>query len=440
MDPVHIFIDGEELKGWTSMSLQRAKKNMTGSLTVQMFFAYVPDKPVAITATRGREITVYVGGHLAFTGKLDKRTGTGRKKGDKEVAVEKLAAGKQASSISAEEYTVTLSARGKTKYLVDSSHQHKTTNMLKPTNRQVVDELVKPWKIGIDWKASTIKLDKVRFRDGAIVSDELHRVASENAHFMYETRDGKLRVTDDTGQESGEDIILGQNILSFSAEQSEETAKSKVKVKGQRTDKNVRGADALLSTEKEVEDSWVGGTNPIPLIVQHYGDGTPEALKRRAKFELDKRSSDSKTVTVAVFHVQSSNGEPWDIGKTHYVEIPPEGIFDEFECTQLTYEVKNDKTIKTTMTLSPPPSKAKGGAGGKLAQLATGASSLGAGRRAQAGVTFSPATYPAPWTGPVISDVISTVANVATSALSRVANNASPPLKLPNSFSKDESK
>ena len=55
--------------------------------------------------------------------------------------------------------------------------------------------------------------------------------------------------------------------------------------------------------------------------------------------------------------------QPWDIGNTHYVEVPPEGIFDMFECTELTYHVDAEKELKTTLTLSPPPSG--GGAAGR---------------------------------------------------------------------------
>ena len=440
MAPVHIFVGGEELHGWTEMTLQRAKKNMTGSLSISMFFSYVPTSPVAITATRGKEVTVYIGGHLAFTGKFDKRTGSGTKKGGKGSSGNPPEGGMRSVSIGAEEYTVRLSARGKTKYLIDSSHQHPTTNMLKPTNKEVVDKLIEPWGIQLDWKATNIKLDKIRLRDGGSVVDELHRVASENSHFMYETRDGKLRVTDDTGRESGEDLILGENILSFSAEQSEEKAKSKVKVKGQRTDKNVRGNDAVIPTLKEIEDKWTGASGALtPFIVQHYGDGTPEALVRRATFEMNKRSSESKTVTVAVFHVQSENGEPWDIGKLHYVEVPPEGIFDQFECVELTYEVKNDKTLKTTMKLSPPPSSSSSGKGGSsLPEIATGVGGLGASRRALSGVTFGPGQYPAPWTGPVLVDLLPTAVVQAVapllSGLSKIDN--TPILKLPDSFTK----
>ena len=71
---------------------------------------------------------------------------------------------------------------------------------------------------------------------------------------------------------------------------------------------------------------------------------------------MNKRNSESKKITIEVFHVQSPSGQPWDIGNTHYVEVPPEGIFDMFECTELTYHVNAEKELKTTLMLSPPPS------------------------------------------------------------------------------------
>lgn len=416
MNPCHIFVGGQELLGWTEMTLQRAKKDLTGSLSVSLFFTYLPDSPVAISATKNKDITVYIGGHLAFTGKVDARKGSGTKGGGKGSTNNEKSGGGRSVSIGADEYTVKITARGKTKTLIDSSHQHPTTNMLKPTNREVIEKLIQPWGVQIDWKASPIKLDKVRFRDGAKVFDEISRIATENGHFLYETRDGKLRITDDTGREEGEPLILGQNVMTFSAEQSESDAKSKVKVKGQRTDKNIRGEQAVLKIEKEIKDAWVEADNPF--ILQHYGDATPEALERRANFETNKRSSESKKLTIGVFHIQSSNGAPWDIGKLHYCEIPPEGIFDVFECTELTYTVQNDKTIKTVMTLSPPPSStgaasASSGVPSGIANLVGGViglvssvASLASSRRRAAGITFAAGQYPAPWSGPDVSIVL----------------------------------
>ena len=68
----------------------------------------------------------------------------------------------------------------------------------------------------------------------------------------------------------GDALILGHNILRFSAEQSEDKAKSKVKVKGQRTKKKKWGEEALLKTYKEVKDCWV--KDFVPHTVQHNGD------------------------------------------------------------------------------------------------------------------------------------------------------------------------
>lgn len=445
MKPVIIFVGGQELLGWTGMTLSRAKKDLTGSLTVEMFFAYVPSSPVAVNAAKGKEITVYIGGHLAFTGKIDKRQGSGVVKGDAG-SKENDSSGdnfEMSSSIGADEYTVTLTARGKTKKLIDSSHQHPTTNLKDTSTKKAIETLSKDYGIELDMKAEAIALDMLRIRDGSKVSDELERIGSENALFIYETREGKLRATEDTSGKQGEPLILGQNILKFSAEQSEDDAKAKIKVKGQRTKKGIRGKAAVLSTEKQAEDKWVD--NDTYLVVQHYGDGSPEALERRVNFEMNKRSSESKKLSIEVFHVQSTSGEPWDIGDVHYCEVPPEGIFDDFEVTELVYEVKNEDTLSTKLTLSPPPKKksaeASAGPGSALDNASSGAQQFGPARRAAAGVTFAPGQYPAPWSGPDIAfSLVPTVAAMASKAapglldaLNMVAANI-PPLKLPDDF------
>lgn len=453
MKPVHIFIDGQELVGWTSMSLSRSKDRMTGELHVAIFMGYMPDAPVIVDAARGREITVYIGGHLAFIGSIDKRLGKGSRKAEEGVSTSDVSVtpngdfgSSSTLSIGPNEYTVNLTARGKTKYLIDSSHQHPTTNMLQPTTREVVNKLVEPWGTQIEWLGTDIKLDKVRFRDGCRVVDELHRVGLENCYFMYETRDGRLRITDDIGPSVGDPIILGVNILAFNCEQSENTAKSKIKVKGQRTKKDIWGEEACLETVKEIEDQWVAAN--LPIIVQHYGDATPEALERRARFEANKRSSSSKEVTLDVFHVQSPSGLPWDIGQLHYVEIPPEGVFDTMECTKLTYTVDADRTLQTQLTFSPPPARGPQGSSGTfLPEITPDALGVGPSRRAAAGVTFAPGRYPSPWSGPslvilpfvALGTAIATTTRRLFSDIDTDGNGRPPPpLTLPYGYRTDD--
>jgi prophage tail gpP-like protein len=428
MDPVTIIIGGTKLTNWTEMSLSRSKEELTGSLSVTIFAGAMPATPMLTNAKAGAEILVYVAGNLAFTGTIDKRAGTGAQKGEPGTSATEGSHGTTMSAqIGPNEYTIKLSARGKTKRLIDASHQHETTNMLQPTTKEVVDKLVEPFKVQVEFLGEQIKLDKMRFRDGARVVDELHRVGLENAYAFYETSSGQLRVTDGVGStQAGDPLILGRNILTFQAEQSEDQSKSKVKVKGQRSKKEEWGEKALLKTFKEVEDSDV--EDFVPLTVQHYGDGDEKTLERRARFEMNKRSADSKKITIETFGVQSPSGRPWDIGTTHYVEVPPEGIFDQFECTGLNYAVNADKTFKTTLTLSPPPSAGSGGAGGGGSSGSAGAAAttfaagtsaaqtsnpmsqssggygldsidmnIGAARRAQFGVPIVAGQFPSPW-------------------------------------------
>lgn len=353
---VRIFIDRKELVGYTEMRLKRSKSNMTGELTVSIFMGWLPEAPFLKDASKGREILVYVGGRLAFTGIVDRRRDTAAQSGEPGTTGDSKSSSNL--SIGPNEYTVRLTCRGKTKYLVDSSHGHPTGTMLRPTTRSVFETLVTPWEIEMDWEASTDQLDKVRFRDGGIIAQELYRVAEATSLYMYETREGKLRITDGPGNIIGEDIVLGKNILSFSTEQAEDLERALVVVKGQKIAKEVWGDAAVIRT---IAASTIPDTTTLSrTVVQLYGDATPELLNKRIQYESNRRNAASRKIELTVFHLQQSTGEPWDLGTLHNVSIPPAGVNGSFEITDLEYIVTADKTLETKLTLSPPPSRYQG--------------------------------------------------------------------------------
>lgn len=445
--PVAIFIGGSQLEGYTSMTLRRSKEELTGSCNVDLFFNYMPESPVVVDAAIAKEFLVYIGGQLAFNGTIDTRNGDSVSNGvqRRNARTGRFQSGKtsgsdRSASIGPNGYSVSLSARGKTKAAVDSSHQHKTTNMLKTTSKKALEELLKPFNIQLEWLGTDVDLDKVRFRDGAKVLEEIRRIATENGYYIYETRDGRLRVTDDVGTGQGDPLVLGQNILSFSATQSESQAQSEITVKGQRIEKGKWGEEAILQNTVTVfNDSWVPTFSPI--VVQHYGNGTVEALERRARFEANKRSSRSKQLQVDVFHVQAQ-GAPWDVGNLHYVEVPPEGIFDMFECTELEYHVSAEGELTTSLTLSPPPSGQKSASGLDVFE-GTEQSIQGVSQQAARGVTVAQGNYPFPWSGPTIKKIQQPAAVGIVAALAGVTGldiiaqqgaPYSPPMTLPVEF------
>lgn len=452
--PMRIFIGGEELVTYTSAQLQRSKKQMTGSLTVEIFLDYVPSKPTLVNSVRGKEILVYVMGELAFTGIIDKRRGKTIKNQNRD-AGGRFAYSGGPGSLSEDSggsvdvnfskgqgYSVTLTARGRTKYLIDSSQTHPTGFFKNTSDKKVIETLVKEHNVVLQWDAEEIDEPKVTLRDGNRIYNEIFERCNQNCHFAYETRDGKLMITDGTNGTVGEDIILGQNILDFSAEQSEDQANSQITVKGHRTKKDVWGKNAIVQPVQTVADAWVGAN--IPLTIQHYGDATNEGLQRRAKFEADRRAAESKSVSVTVFHVAQQSGTPWDIGTVHYVEIPPEGIFDVLECVSLTYSVDAKSTLETKLELAPPPSQGvSGGAAGVGSGLLSAANNLlsdlttkGVARRVQAGVQIIAGQYPSSWTSAALSAIanpISAITSVVNSLLSKEDEKppAQPPMRLP---------
>lgn len=429
-DPFEIYISGGKLTGWESASLERAKEELTGSLQVQLFGGWWPDRPLLAQAVRGAEITVFVGGHLAFTGLVDHRKDGGVPARDAQGRFASKGSGDQTGSsgavkhhISATRYEISLAARGTTKHLIGSSHFHPTAQISGAKTKPVMEELVRKHAIKLDWRAKVYDMDKIRFRDGALISDELFRIGNEYGYYLWENPDGTLRVQEGAGQEMGEALILGDNILELSAEQGEAFAVAEIEVKGQRIKKGIWGR-AAVNRVKKIIDPWV--KNRSKLSLQSYADATDEALERRAQFEADKRSAASKKVDVVVYHVQTRDGTPWDVGKLHYVEAPCVGLFDVLECTRLKYIVDAQKSLRTELSLSPPPGSggglSAGGAGGAggVSALASGATAAlaarGAARRAQLGISLSPGSFPDPWS-PAEIELIDATGDTAESAV-----------------------
>lgn len=414
-NPVEIYLgdaDGSgwsKSTGWTSMSLERSKDMLTGSLTVNYFFGYVPQQPVMYDAAYGREILVYIDGWLAFVGIIDGREGQGSNSdmgGNEGRTV----------SIGPNEYTVVITARGKTKPLIDSSHNIRA-NMNGSNTQEVVERLVLPWGVEIDWRAQAQPLDKCRFRAGARVVDELIRVGRENSHYMFESRNGTLVVTDGEDRGSGDNLVLGQNILTFSATQSENQAKSEIRVRGQIAENGSWGEDAILPPVQQVVGDDLLANELRQIFVQHYGNASKTSLERRAMYEANTRSQDSKNVTIDVFSVSTESGVPWDIGLLHRVIIPPEGIDTILECTSLRF-VCNERELKTTLTLAPMPAGVKGIDFGPLANLPEeDLDQIRQGAR----ISYA-GSYPAPWSVgnwvvenvPIIGDLLEAFGDFTT--------------------------
>lgn len=400
---------------------------MTGSLTVELFYADIPNSPVIRSVIAGAEISVLIYGQVAFTGTIDARTGQGKGKhkgkhqhsqgkdahalNDKNLAgVDRSGKNPAGAGVhtyaDAESYKIVIEARGKAKRLVDSSHDHPTGQMSNTTVPQIFNTLTKNFNVQVNNTSNdSLQIERAVFRDGAAVYSELHRWAREHNLLTFEAPNGQLNLTVDSAGGSGEPLILGMNILSFDCTQSDNQDNKTVTIKGQRSGIPYHGKQAVMNK--------IVITNPAvsdysPVIHQLNADASPQRLKSRSKYEADRATQQGKKITIDVFSVQSTTGEPWDLNITHYVQIPPEGIYSEFVVDELTYFVEAKGVLKTELKLVPTASGGGGTGGGSGSSVATSdAQAYGNAQAAQAGLVFIAGMYPAPWTCPAITSVLS---------------------------------
>lgn len=384
-----MLIGGERLTRIQSFSLLRSTESITGEVSISIFMSYIPEERVFNGVIREAETLVYIGGHLAFTGALDSRRDSGTPPG---------------------QYNIELTARGRTKRLIDYSHRHPTGTILRTTNRQVFEALVQPFSIRIEWLAEEVSLPRVRLRDGAKVYDELRRIAQRTGVNFYETRDGNLRVVDTPTGETGEPIVLTQNIVSFDADLRGELEKRNIQVKGQRTEPTSWGAQAIAPSILSLQDSTVpeGGQ----LTVQMYGTATPDALRRAGGYDYNRRVAAARDVNVQLFGNLQSAGSPWDLGLQHQVEIPPAGVSGFFEAASLNYVLDAAARVRTNLSLHPLTTRAEG----ESLLDATSASS-NSGEWVPAAISQKP-------------DLQSEIPEVVASLLDDVGDSGTPPLTL----------
>lgn len=328
---VTVLIDRGRLTHIRDLSLTRSTESVTGELRISVFMDWMPEERVFNGVIRGAETLVYIGEHLAFTGTLDSRRDSGTPPG---------------------EYEIDLVARGRAKRLIDNSHRHPTGTILRTTNRQVFDTLVRPFGMQVDWLADEVPLNRVRLRQGAKVYDELRRIGQQTGVSFYETRDGRLRVVDGPIEATGEPIVLGSNIISFDADLRGDVERREITVTGQRTEANVWGEAAIIPPVLRLSD----GTIPEDgdLTVQMYGSATPDALQRAGTYDYNRRVAAGREVSVQLFGLLQSTGEPWDLGVRHQVQIPPAGVAGEFQASSLSYAIDHDARLRTNISLHPP--------------------------------------------------------------------------------------
>lgn len=328
-------------------SLSRVKNSLSGELTFLIFINEVLKNKILDNIALGTPVTVYVNGRLAFYGDIVRRSRYS-KRGSYVRERNYIRERNYSKRIATKDYSIRVTARGKGHLCYKSSQMTYGGSSQDVTARGIIESLLKPFSIAVEWQAEDVKLPFFTFRDGSLVSEEIYRVCNENGYYIHESRSGKIVVADSPRDETGEDLILGKNILSYEEYLDISRANSHIIVKGHKNNKAAWGKDKIKESAVVLNDTTIGGYSPY--IVQHYGYVDEDSLKRRAKWELEQRKYLGNNLFITVFGLH--NDKYFDLGLKHFVSIPILDINQVLECIELKYAVSNSE-VTTQLVLAP---------------------------------------------------------------------------------------
>lgn len=338
---ITIFAGGNRLNGWTDVSVTRSRSSLTGEARITVFLDWLPETPPLGNTYGGTDIAIYTGAHLFFTGTVSRRNDSA------------FAEPATTSTISKNTFRTSITCRGVAATLVDSAQPTITDSLSNTTASNIARIMLEPYGIALDWRATDATIPIWRFRIGARIVDELQRLSEYTGLYFRESERGTVIAEDGTIPSGfGADLVLGSNIMQMDVSDNMDAERQVVSAVGQRTVPELWGKSAILNNIISAADSTVNGNTVA--VVQLYGDATAEALDRRVKYEMARRASAGRRVSVTVFGVTQPDGSPWQVGARHMLHAPQAGVSGLFEAESVTVSASAKGNYQTTIELVPP--------------------------------------------------------------------------------------
>lgn len=252
-----------------------------------------------------------------------------------------------------------VSGRSKAKDAIESSAVHKTGEWKKKTIKEIGEDLLKPFKIGLQSDLQSQPIPVWRLAPGATVFEELEALARQEGALIVGLPDGGLKLTraDKFGMHGGA-LQEGVNIINASAQISERGKHDRVIARGQKRMGSGESSHRLeyVSRDKTVE-------RHRPLIVLAEGETDSDRLKQRAKWQAQRANGWATTATLKVRGWRDDDGVLWDPEKLVFVEAPRLKISQVMAIRHVRFLQNDSEGTTATMSLVDP--QALGGKDGK---------------------------------------------------------------------------
>jgi prophage tail gpP-like protein len=325
---VSLTVGGQEITGFTSGSFSLSAESTEQSANLEMFCDSPPDGPVYPQIKDGEEAVLKVFGFLTITGELESRSGEGDKNS----------------------YKLTFSIKSKGKRLQKATAKINQGQDLNTNPKKLITTIAKNAGCEVEFGDVEEELIKQHICVGNHTSErEIRTVARDRGYLVYEKPDGKLRVEGDHEGDKGCDLVVGQNVMKWKVSKSSDKKRGKIKIVGTRnlSKETNRAATLTPPGEAKMKTSFEG-----EFVIWADGDQTPDSLRRRARFEKNRREAESVEVTLTTFSLVAPDGQPWKVNGQHYVEVPSESVSDSLRLKSIEGSFDKEK-MECSVTLGP---------------------------------------------------------------------------------------
>ncbi len=243
--------------------------------------------------------------------------------------------------------TYSLSVVSATVDATETSIDH-PTGFLENCDLKAIGAAFDTAKIGVECGIATLKKAVHQINPGDTLFKTLETEARANGALLYDTPQGKLKITDKPeGRHKGA-LVKGVNIIKASSTLSGRFNYSEVKVRGQASF-GTKGT--ALSPEAEAKGT---ADRKRTLIIYHEGEATSERLKKRAGWEAKRSAGKGKAASITVPGWRDEGGTLYAPNFLIPVQDPWIGLDQDMIISGVSLEQDGDGGTTATLTLKDP--------------------------------------------------------------------------------------
>lgn len=329
MAEVTLHLDGREYSGWTEVSVLRGIDSIVGNFQLSLTErARTGAEKWPLRA--GADCTVAIDGDQLIAGRIDRLSG----------------------SIEGSQHVIRVTGRDKAADLVDASAIHKPGSWSNVAMDRIVDELVAPFGIAVDFVGDPGKpIRRFAIQPGETVWSAIERLARFRALLAFSRADGSVYIGPPSNDPPLGTIEEGVNLLVGDGEHDVSDRFSEYVVRGQAHGDDENNGRVVSAVSAKATDPAIARHRPLLIVAEEQG-GKAE-LQKRADWEANVRAARGQTFTATMQGWTMDGVQLWRPNRKVTFRAPSLWVDAEMLIVSTEFVRSSDQGTTTRLRLQP---------------------------------------------------------------------------------------